>query len=526
MAHSCWQCGAQPIATPLTSPQPKGQRPPPLDLTRLLTATTFLSTPRSHSSTMPSRMAKIRLTHSMPRSIFWRLRLPGLFSNATRFGNSSPASRDTVSGPPCAAGLVCEMLALTQSGDKDDANRPPWCLGHICRSWRMYVLGYQALWSSIAIPTSSPSHSPPLLSIETQLLRSGTAPLTVSLSMDAGRYTADPRSAGLILAHSSRWRVLRLNLPFTFVDLNWLRAALGRLDALETLDVVVVHGRGLQSIPRIPDVFSTASRLRKFFLVDQGVYDYPPDGLVTIPWGQITHFGGAFRYQSRLDILKANPNLVHCSLNCIHPANDSFPTTLPLLRRLCVQPDYLPRLRAPLLEELFCVYNGQLAMRHIIPFVTRSSCSLTKLVLMSDFIFSSQLTQVLRSLPGLTYLLLEADMTGADKDEEDATAQRALFKALTATGGSSDLCPNLTTLVYGSVPFFFQHEFFGMVESRFQRDRLRRLRVFGGSSYHEHLETCPYDLAAPIQALHDEGFDVAFIGQGEAELLKSGGFFL
>jgi hypothetical protein len=145
---------------------------------------------------------------------------------------------------------------------------------------------------------------------------------------------------------------------------------------------------------------------------------------------------------------------------------------------------------------------------------------------MSDFIFSSQLTQVLRSLPGLTYLLLEADMTGADKDEEDATAQRALFKALTATGGSSDLCPNLTTLVYGSVPFFFQHEFFGMVESRFQRDRLRRLRVFGGSPYHEHLETCPYDLAAPIRALHDEGFDVAFIGHGEAELLKSGGFFL
>jgi hypothetical protein len=391
----------------------------------------------------------------------------------------------------------------------------------------MYVLGYQALWSSIAIPTSSSSHSPPLLSIETQLLRSGTAPLTVSLSMDAGRYTADPRSADLILAHSSRWRVLRLNLPFTFVDLHWLRAALGRLDALETLDVVVVHGHGLQSIPRIPDVFLTASRLRKFFLVDQGVYDYPPDGLVTIPWGQITHFGGAFRYQSRLDILKANPNLVHCSLNCIHPANDSFPTTLPLLRRLCVQPDYLPRLRAPLLEELFCVYNGQLAMRHIIPFVIRSSCSLTKLVLMSDFIFSSQLTQVLRSLPGLTYLLLEADMTGANKDEEDATVQRALFKALTATGSSSDLCPNLTTLVYGSAPFFSQHEFFGMVESRFQRDRLRRLRVFGGSSYHEHyLETCPYDLAAPIQALHDEGFDVAFIGQGEAELLKSGGFFL
>ncbi|KAJ7908577.1 hypothetical protein B0H13DRAFT_1481435, partial [Mycena leptocephala] len=45
--------------------------------------------------------------------------------------------------------LICEIFAWTLdhvSGNDGVANKPPWHVGHICRSWRFYASAYPQLW--------------------------------------------------------------------------------------------------------------------------------------------------------------------------------------------------------------------------------------------------------------------------------------------------------------------------------------------------------------------------------------------
>ncbi|KAJ7888109.1 hypothetical protein B0H14DRAFT_1213709 [Mycena olivaceomarginata] len=112
--------------------------------------------------------------------------------------------------------LVCEILVLSLLSDdqEDPTNNPPWHLGHICRLWRYYVSTYPALWSSITIPSSpsSSDHHPLISMIETQLVRSADTLLRVCWSLHPDRRTADPGSVDLILAQSSRWKSLLLDI--------------------------------------------------------------------------------------------------------------------------------------------------------------------------------------------------------------------------------------------------------------------------------------------------------------------------
>ncbi|KAJ7888098.1 hypothetical protein B0H14DRAFT_1213384 [Mycena olivaceomarginata] len=189
--------------------------------------------------------------------------------------------------------LVCEILVLSLSSedDGDMANEPPWHLGHICRFWRHCVLAYPALWSSITIPSSSSSDPRPFLSmLEIQLVRSADAPLRVCWSPYDDRNTADPGSVDLVLAHSSRWRILVLDIRCKFyvpVSLDWLRPANGRLLALETFKVT-----GTRSQVEIPDIFSTTPSLRNVFLTNWTFKVCT--SVPTIPWAQITRYSGAF----------------------------------------------------------------------------------------------------------------------------------------------------------------------------------------------------------------------------------------
>ncbi|KAF7336948.1 hypothetical protein MVEN_02131200 [Mycena venus] len=162
-----------------------------------------------------------------------------------------------------------------------------WHLGHICQYWRHAVLAYPALWSSIFISSFSPhfDEHPLLPMIETQLIRSGNAPLDVRWSSLGGGHMPDPRSAELVLAQCSHWKALCLTISHRFVQLDWLHAVSGRLVALETFEVASQYG------VEIPDVCSGASRLRKIIFGGWQCTEYCP----TIPWAQITHYSGIVR---------------------------------------------------------------------------------------------------------------------------------------------------------------------------------------------------------------------------------------
>jgi hypothetical protein len=427
--------------------------------------------------------------------------------------------------------LICEILALSVSGDDDEEptesdtpplhirqicglNKPPWHLGHICGSWRRTVLGCPTLWSSIILPSSSepfPSdHHSLLLMIETQLVRSADAPLRVCWASNQHEDSPDLDAVTLLLAHSSRWRVLGVHVWHWRVKLDWLNAASGSLPALETL--AVIGGEA-----EIPDIFLTAPSLRRVFLTD---WHYQPSGSVPeIPWAQITHYAESFTMDSqveRLYSLQTAPNLVSCAISLSYWTDSYQPgilTVLPRLQRLrVVEAEFLQYLQAPLLQELFCWHSiRQDGWSEIVPFVERSACSLQKLCLMGGSVDSNLIT-VLGGLQSVTHLIIH------DNAWDNELEQIDLFDGL-----AKYLCPNLTYLAFGFGAKLATGHFLAIAESRFRLEP-PQLRLF--HTYNKESEDCPSDIAVAIQSMCDQGFDVAFIqGSHRAGIFQGKDFY-
>ncbi|KAJ7888091.1 hypothetical protein B0H14DRAFT_2562469 [Mycena olivaceomarginata] len=504
MAQLCWQCGASSDpATSLDSPSLR-------DFHRLLT---------SNDVPLDSEIPFIRdiVSDGQKQVDALEAAIARLTRKRDEIAENIRQRRAILSPirrvPP---ELVCKILVLSLSSDDDGdiANEPPWYLGHICRFWRHCVLAYPALWSSITIPSSASSDPHPLLSmLEIQLVRSADAPLRVCWSPYDNRNTADSASVDLVLAHSSRWRTLLLDIRCKFdvpVSLDWLRPANGRLVGLETFEVTGSSGFRVD----IPNIFSTTPSLRNVFLTNWTFEVYT--SVPAIPWVQITRYSGTFDPDSQIEILEAATNLVSCALG--FPSWDDNvargpPLVLPRLRRLHLEtPAFFHRLKAPLLEELICHnWSGTInGVPEILPFVQRSSCTLKKLVLRGCNIDLNLIT-VLQGLPSLTHLVIENDSLNS------TPAHIALFDAL-----ENGLCPNLVCLACTVVLKIDTHQFFAMARSRFQTEplsaRLVQLRLFGGWGY--DAEPCPSHIVVEIRAMCDEGFDVSFVDSHEEDILK------
>ncbi|KAJ7848231.1 hypothetical protein B0H14DRAFT_3673426 [Mycena olivaceomarginata] len=99
--------------------------------------------------------------------------------------------------------ILCQIFTLTYTRRVGDhiTEEASWRLGHICRVWRAAALGYPSLWSSITLDISLNSdrqigHACPPLMVETQLLRSGTAPLYVAFHTSQTLFDALKMSGG------------------------------------------------------------------------------------------------------------------------------------------------------------------------------------------------------------------------------------------------------------------------------------------------------------------------------------------
>jgi hypothetical protein len=352
--------------------------------------------------------------------------------------------------------------------------------------------------------------------IEAQLFRSANAPLRVYWSPCQDGGLPDLHSAELVLAHSSRWRVLVLNIS-EYESVGWLHAANGRLPALEKFE-----SRGQYA--EIPNIFSTAPSLRKVFLAD---WNFEPSlqalQALQLSWAQITHYSGSLRLEWQMEILEKTPNLVSCAIGFpvwIHNFEPGISLVLPRLRRLHIEmPGFLQRLQAPLLRELFCSYSGGHGRSEIVPFVEKSGCSLQKLSLMHCSI-NSDLITVLRDLPSVIHLIIEVQ-----NEIENFSEQGDLFDAL-----ADDLCPNLTSLAYGFESNFTaaHFNFFNMAQSRFRlnlpRSCLTQLRLFRSRDYRAS-EAYPPSIMAAIQDMCNVGFDARCLEPSEVDDLLQGKHF-
>ncbi|KAJ7629695.1 hypothetical protein DFH06DRAFT_708635 [Mycena polygramma] len=422
--------------------------------------------------------------------------------------------------------LLCEIFVLAWCNEDDEdrtktARAPPWYLGHRSRSWRDAAVSYAPLWCSIST-TFIDGHPLPML--ETQLARSGNAPLSIFWRCD--EYYR-PRFLEQVVAQCGRWRALYLTVrdpdeeereeSYDDTSLAWLLPTAGLLAQLQKLDLVADP-----DIP-VPDVFLAAPALRDVILDRQDFGDFP-----LLPWTQITHYRGTAPMDSHLNILKTvAPLLVECAiaLDKGDYREVEEAVLLPRLRRLCVH-KFVPLdcVETPSLQTL-----SSLAYQHptwLLSFLQRSSCTLTltKLVLMishgsetdSDFV------ALFQSLPALTYLFAA-----------DTVFRRRLhapmFGALTASGA----CPKLTSFLYGYDPTrypdndedFAWDDFFSMGRSLIQPTRPCRfecLRLV-------HTAQSPAPLRASIetrlQMLRDEGLDARFMSSSEFEGLKGRGDF-
>ncbi|KAJ7723795.1 hypothetical protein B0H16DRAFT_1698868 [Mycena metata] len=514
MTRPCWKCGA-----PATIPQPEfpSTREPSLDFSDLLS-----------SNEVPDEATALQICDMVSDGQAQMDALDIQINNLTIALAQHRRSRNELAErvhqhraiisslrrvPP---ELLCEIFSATvlpddeettANDDGEDIASPPWYLGHVSRAWRRAALGYPPLWSFITIPTATlPVKSRILLpQIEAQLQRSANAPLAVVLQdiqLDISILLLDA-----VVAPSSRWRSLRLHFDRLYprISLEWLHP--GDMHQLKRLEIVYADD------VKIPDIFSAAARLHQVILCDWRFQIPSPD--VTIPWHRLTHYRGSYPRTLQIAILKAAANLVDCVLGFesgISPPRDVI-VVMNHLRRLRIEtPGFLAHLTAPSLHTLHCVYNSESILSLLPAFIQRSSCSLRELAL-TDCAITQELIGVLQSLPTLTSLFLESDGDTMAQQE-----QTALFEALTISG-TSHLCPNLTSFVYG-FPLRFPHALlFAMLRSRVgepetnPNPRLTFVRIFGDGR--------PPGMTTLIETLRAGRCDAAFLDEDGTERLKA-----
>ncbi|KAJ7633184.1 hypothetical protein FB45DRAFT_914552 [Roridomyces roridus] len=413
--------------------------------------------------------------------------------------------------------LVCEIMTQVpctrEIGGPEPVAQTPWRLGHICRSWRSWVLEYPRLWCSFHIPYRFHHASddfPPAM-VETQLVRAGDLPLSISFDWVVGKSVLENSPLDLLVPLSERWQSLHIQCR-DHDDLECLvevlRPIAGRLPNLERLEFL------FDSEPEDSDIFEpewdiffSAPRLREAFLTDSltGYYSLK----FPIPWSQITRYRALFTAaNTHLGIFQKTPNLVDCTIGVDEQTNLELTVTLACLRRLCVECSggILANITAPSLEHLLVTEMTPAAA----PFVHRSSCRLKTLVI-TQISFIDNLIPLLEASPSLeTFILSGVVLT-------DIPKTATLFAALQVSGSNSDICPNLAFLAFGmqvSPDVSWKEVLFQMIRSRYFAGRLRTVRLFKnivpfGSAFVEEMN-------ADIGRLESEGLDIKYLAGDEA----------
>ncbi|KAJ7872378.1 hypothetical protein B0H13DRAFT_2669434 [Mycena leptocephala] len=131
-----------------------------------------------------------------------------------------------------------------------------------------------------------------------------------------------------------------------------------------------------------------------------------------------------------------------------------------------------------------------------------------------------ELTTLLRGLSSLAHLVL--DEYHSQTLNPLAIDQLDLFNAMSIPDPVSQICPNLTSLVYGyrilaGAP---ADAFFAMARARLQPNSGSRVRLSCLRLFAEDHVLPPDSMVAQIQALREDGFDAAFLDKQQIQLLN------
>ena len=339
---------------------------------------------------------------------------------------------------------------------------PPWALTYVCRRWRQIAVNTPTLWKSLPPirlvgGMQKAELKRHIACLSALLQRSSKEPISFFLSK---KLTPQLDDAILVLLfeHSERWERISLDISED-VCAHFARVK-GRLSSLNSLSLRI-HREGRLYV----DMFEIAPKLR-----DVNLASDPWSGVFRLPWSQLTNFTDeTTNFDSLTTVLSSSAAHLR-SLKFIanpswfisgHPPNIN-PTTLPVLKSLCIQTPnrtdlrtLLNRFTAPALQDLgLRVFGTHTFIPEIRELINRSGCnsSLRTLVLHTDA--PLWVDTVFKLIPFLTAL---------DINEPELGLIEALSRLdipVSSTSSRScqwELLPSLETLTIRLGPSYKHH---------------------------------------------------------------------
>ena len=204
--------------------------------------------------------------------------------------------------------ILKKIFLFFAEGDENPlSNKPPWVLGHVCRTWRAVAVVNPKLWGHLPpIRLGNPCDVPRIYNcLLTLLHRCSGGPISFFLHCEVADRMEYP-IIDLLVGHSEQWA--NVYLEVSGITIRRFFKIDGRLDSLRSLEFSL-RGRG----EPVVNMFESAPWLRTV-----RVHNLVCPGMLRLPWMQLTTYedrttfgdgvSKAFRLNSNLRHIKFRPN--------------------------------------------------------------------------------------------------------------------------------------------------------------------------------------------------------------------------
>ncbi|KAJ7867346.1 hypothetical protein B0H14DRAFT_2504093 [Mycena olivaceomarginata] len=261
-------------------------------------------------------------------------------------------------------------------------------LGQVCRQWREISISSPRIWQSLQLELTPKIHPQQVRLLRSWLRRSGTLPLSISITHKAIETVPAVSCASEIIEevilHCSRWQYMEIEIPF-----DDLKSIQGAMPCLRHLTI------GPTAVPESPpshplQLFGLCPQLQHIVLSQ-----YFQPSTVQLCWERVTHVKGLFLYPEEcVEILRQTVNISHFEATI--ESSDADLTPVPILLKLeslvflpgSTEPDdsqmrllhalTLPSLRILRISEPWFLQNPWASIAEL---VARSCCIITDLFL-------------------------------------------------------------------------------------------------------------------------------------------------
>lgn len=317
--------------------------------------------------------------------------------------------------------LLSEIFAIYVADDIKTSSgmlRRQWSLAQVCRRWCHVVLNTPRLWNRPPRIYAGMTHEVDPSSVKTHFVRAGGLPLSIDVSINLGACAKPSRLLATLVKHSNQIGELKIESQWeAFCAISGIRS---KLSNLRTLTLTT-------ATPQINNtsVFSLAPQLRGVSFMSKRVLCGDQFSRLVLPWSQLkTITINLPNLDYAWKVFSNAPHMETCTFTKI--VNNGTPHGIvrhmdlqQLLLKGCQDGPAFPialfdTLVLPNLINLLIEFDN-LTIDPITSLITRSGCSLSKLILNCPIVRGS-LLKLLEETASLIHLevhaLSQADIKG------------------------------------------------------------------------------------------------------------------